>query len=409
MLQPRRDFLVSLLGSGSIALVRPSWSAPRPLRVGIVGAGIVGASIAFHMARAGAQVFLFEKTGPAMGATRNSFAWLNAFTEDTHYRALRIQSLLAYRKLDRQLGLGIIWGGYVNWASTASETAVVRANAAQIADTIQPARNLTPEEFARLDPSVSPGEMVDAIYCPSDGHLDPVFVTQRFLEAARRAGADVQYPCELTQIRMRAGRLAGVVTNRGEYPLDRLVVAAGVDTPRVLAMVDYPLTLKHAPGILAHSVGVAPLTRLVHDAPGNLSFKQMADGSVVGTDAPSPPDIPAHQGIRQRVEDFPSAELRNLHGNRILGKIARYLPGAREAQLERLTLGFRPMPTDEFPVMGALAGLNGIHVAITHSGVTLAPIIGRLTAEEVLHGTRASVFAPYRPERFSAAAALRSA
>ena len=111
----------------------------------------------------------------------------------------------------------------------------------------------------------------------------------------------------------------------------------------------------------------------------------------------------------EHVEDFPSAELRNLHGNRILGKIARYLPGAREAQLERLTLGFRPMPTDEFPVMGALAGLNGIHVAITHSGVTLAPIIGRLTAEEVLHGTRASVFAPYRPERFSAAAALRSA
>ena len=406
MQQPRRDFVASLLGAGSIALIRPSWSAARALRVGIVGGGIVGASIAFHMARAGARVFLFEKTGPAMGATRNSFAWLNAFTDDAHYRALRIQSLLAYRKLDGPLDLRIIWSGYVNWASNASEAATVRANAAQIASTVQPARNLTSEEFVRLDPKVAVGELVEAIYCPTDGHLDPVFVTHRFLDAARRAGTEIQYPCELTAVRTRAGRLTGVVTNLGEYPLDRLVVAAGVDTPRVLAMVDYPLTLKHAPGILAHSAGIAPLTRLVHDAPGGLSFKQMADGSVVGTDAPNPPDIPAHQGIRQHVEDFPSAELRSRHGERILTKIWRYLPDARGAQLERLTLGFRPMPLDEFPVMGALPGLADIHVAVTHSGVTLAPIIGRLTTEEVLHGTRSSMFAPYRPERFSAAAAL---
>jgi len=59
------------------------------------------------------------------------------------------------------------------------------------------------------------------------------------------------------------------------------------------------------------------------------------------------------------------------------------------------------MPSDELPVMGSLPACPTIHVAVTHSGVTLAPIVGRLTAEEVLTGSRAARFAPYRPERFA--------
>jgi glycine/D-amino acid oxidase-like deaminating enzyme len=79
---------------------------PRALRVGIAGGGIVGASIAFHLAQAGASVTLFEKAQPASGATQNSFAWLNVFVTDPQYRALRLQSLMAYHDLDRRLKLG---------------------------------------------------------------------------------------------------------------------------------------------------------------------------------------------------------------------------------------------------------------------------------------------------------------
>jgi glycine/D-amino acid oxidase-like deaminating enzyme len=90
-----------------------------------------------------------------------------------------------------------------------------------------------------------------------------------------------------------------------------------------------------------------------------------------------------------------------LAGKRILAKIGSFLPDARGVQLNRLTLGFRPVPLDELPVMGALPTLPDVHVAVTHSGVTLAPIVGRLTVEEVLGGARAEMFAPYRPERFA--------
>jgi glycine/D-amino acid oxidase-like deaminating enzyme len=396
----RRKVLAALVGAGSVGLMRPVFGLSPP-RVGVVGAGIIGASIAMHLARGGAHVVVFEKTGPAAGATQNSFAWVNAFVDDTHYRALRLESLLAYRDLDKRLSLNMVWGGYVDWANDAAEVAVVRSNAAQLAGTPYAVRTISAEEFTQLDPRVTPGSIAAAIYSSIDAHLDPVFVTRRFLDDAAQAGARILYPCEVTAVEVSMGRLKGVVTSQGKFALDRLVIAAGVDTPGVLRMAHVPLALKHAPGILAHSARLPPLTTLVHDAPGGLSFKQMADGSVVATDAPNPPDIPAHQGIRAHAEEFPTDELRAYHGHRILTKVGRFLPGAQGVSLDRLTLGFRPIPLDELPVVGALTNLQDVHVAVTHSGVTLAPIVGRLTATEVLQGSRAEMFAPYRPERFA--------
>jgi len=398
----RRELLFGLIGAGAAGLSRSASSGAAALKVGVVGGGIVGASIALHLARAGARVMLFEKLAPARGATQNSFAWVNAFVDDAHYRALRMQSLLAYRELDKTLSLNMVWGGYLDWGGNAAEADVVRSNARQLNDTPYPVRTITADQFAKLDPNVAPGSIVEAIYSSIDAHLNPVSVTQRFIAHVLRAGGKVLFPCEVTSLDVRGGRLQSVVTTKGKFPLDRLVVAGGVDTPRILAMAGFPLSLKHAPGILAHSAPLPLLTRPVHDAPGDVSFKQMADGSVVGTDAPNPPDIPAHQGIRAHAEEFPTRELRDYHGQRILERIGRFLPAARGVALDRLTLGYRPMPLDEFPVMGVLPTLADVHVAVTHSGVTLAPIVGRLTAEEVLTASRAEMFAPYRPERFLA-------
>jgi glycine/D-amino acid oxidase-like deaminating enzyme len=401
----RRAVLAGLLASGASAWGPAARSAAVPLRVGVVGAGIVGASIAMHLARSGARVLIFDKLGPAQGATQNSFAWLNAFVDDARYRALRLESLKAYHGLDRALGLNVVWGGYLNWASNAAQAQLVRANAQQLVATASPTRHISAHELMALDPAITAGAVTEAIYSSIDGHLDPVQVTRRFLEAAAQSGAKLLYPCELTALELNAARLQAVMTTQGRFELDRLVVAAGVDTPRLLALAHFPLALKHAPGILAHSAPMPPLTRRVHDAPGGVEFKQMADGSIVGTDAPSPPDTPEHREIRAHAMAFPSEALRAYHGNRILTRIARFLPAAGAAKLERLTLGFRPMPTDELPVMGALPTVADIHVAVTHSGVTLAPIIGRLTAEEVLQGSRTQWLAPYRPERFPRPAA----
>ena len=91
----RRNFLQ---GMGSVAIAAiPGISIAQSsmLSVGVIGGGIVGASVALHLAQAGASVTVFEKTAPASGATSKSFAWLNAGSSDPHYRDLRMHSLSA--------------------------------------------------------------------------------------------------------------------------------------------------------------------------------------------------------------------------------------------------------------------------------------------------------------------------
>jgi glycine/D-amino acid oxidase-like deaminating enzyme len=150
------------------------------------------------------------------------------------------------------------------------------------------------------------------------------------------------------------------------------------------------------------------LTRIVHEGPADLSFKQMANGSLVGTDAPLPPDRPEHVEIRTIATDFPSESLREMHGNRILARIAAVMPTAKNARLERVTLGFRPMPLDDRPVIGAVPGAPDVYVCVTHSGITLAPILARYTTREIIDGDRVDDLAAYRPERFQSDKALAS-
>jgi len=397
----RREFLRSLTAASAYALSSPLRAQRTSARVVVIGGGIVGASIAMHLAEAGARVTVLEKSGPAKGATEKSFAWLNTYNSDAHYRALRLQSLLAYRELDTPLQLGITWGGYLNWSESASEAAELREYAAAVAGTPCAWQALSTEELAQSSPAVAPGAVAAAYFSRIDGHLDPVWVTWRLLDRARVLGAKVVFPCEVTGLEFRGQRLAAISTTRGKVPADRVVVAAGVDTPRILSLAGFALRLQHAPGMLTHSLPIPEAIKMVCDAPRGVEFKQMANGRIVGTDAVAPPDIPAHTEIRAHPVDFPDDSLRALHGRRALERIAEYLPAAKAATFDFLTLGFRPMPLDGFPVVGALPARADVYVAVTHSGVTLAPILGQYVTRELLAGERIDLLSPYRPGRFA--------
>lgn len=399
----RREILLGSIGLALDGVATRTLANPPQVHVGVVGAGIVGASIAFHLARGGARVSVFEAVAPGQGATRNSFAWLNALVPDRRYRDLRLASLAAYHELNAPLNLGIIWGGYLQWARDDAGVADVDATLQQLQDLPYAARRVDASGILALSPLVAPGPVAAGAYSAIDGHLNPVWAARQFLDGAEVLGARVRYPCRVRAIDIRGRRLRGVSTSAGFVHLDRLVVAGGVDSPRLLAGVGFSLPLRHAPGVLAHSVPMPSLTRIVHDAPAGTGFKQMADGQFVAYETSEPPDLPAHTEIRRSRSDFPSEGLRAEHGERILRKLAAFVPSTRGLPLGRVTLGFRPMPIDEHPVLGSLPHARDVYIAVTHSGVTLAPIIGRSIAEEVLEGSRLELLAPYRPERFRGA------
>jgi glycine/D-amino acid oxidase-like deaminating enzyme len=399
----RRRFLMTsggLMLSAGAGLLH----AASRLKVGIIGGGIIGASIAFHLAEAGAEVIVFEKNQPAKGATEKSFAWVNGFTNDPHYRSVRLKSLFAYREIDSRLRLGITWGGYLTWAQGGADLATIRSDLSDFATTPHPLRRVDAVEFARLSPLTTPGPFELATFSSIDGQLDPVWVTHRFLDAAKNHGAKVIYPCEVTAPIVRGSRLRGVQTSRGEFRLDRLIVAGGTETARLAGLFNFKLPMKHDPGVLVHTMPVPDVTKIIHGGPNMLSFKQMSNGCLVGTDATSPPDIPAHAGIRTGAADFPEP-IRAMHGERIIARIATVLPAARNATYNKLTLGYRPVPLDGLPVVGGLPDIPDVYVAVMHSGVTLAPIMGRYVARELIEGASVADLAPYRPTRFAAATA----
>ena len=364
----------------------------------MVDGGIVGASIAMHLSRSGAQVTLFEKSAPAAGATSKSFAWINAFTSDPHYRALRLKSISTYRELDKELQLDITWGGAIHWAVNPSEAERMKASTAEFNQAGYPARMVTKEDLAELAPNLRLGPFDAASFSPLDGHMDPVHTTQKFLDQAKHDGANIVHPCEVTELHFNGDRLIGVSTTKGRYSLDRLVIAGGVDTPKLAAQSGYTPPLIHAPGILVHTRQTEALIGRVVESP-HMYFKQHRDGRILGTDGYYAPDIPAHQGILKEPREM-NNEIREMHGQRILKKIKNKLSGANDAEFDHLTLGFRPMPQDRYPIIGFSPGNSNVYIAVMHSGVTLAAIVGRYVTHEITKDDLIDELAPYRPNRF---------
>ena len=131
----------------------------------------------------------------------------------------------------------------------------------------------------------------------------------------------------------------------------------------------------------------------------DIYFKQFPDGRIVGSDSPYAPDTLEHQGVLQAPQEMPE-EIRAMHGERILGRIKNKLPAAIDASYDHLTLGYRPMPQDGLPVAGHSPGNPDVYIAVMHSGVTLAPIMGRYISQEILNDDLIDELAPYRPDRF---------
>ena len=140
------------------------------------------------------------------------------------------------------------------------------------------------------------------------------------------------------------------------------------------------------------------MTRFVYDGPGELEWRQAANGSVIGLEASNPPPIAVHAAIRDHALEFPPG-IAQMHGARILSKLAVYMPGLARAEVGSVTLGFRPMPSDGFPVVGPVPGVPGVSLCVTHSGVTLAALFGEYMAQELVAGLEEPMLAPYRPTR----------
>jgi glycine/D-amino acid oxidase-like deaminating enzyme len=227
--------------------------------------------------------------------------------------------------------------------------------------------------------------MAAASFSEFEGTIDPVYTTKTLVNKLKQFGVRVLYPCEITGMVRAGDRVRAVETTQGRLELETLVLAAGVGTPRLAAMVDVHVPMKDSPGVLAHTAPTARLLERVALAPG-ANMKQNPDGRVV-------------TGLN--FSESPASSANREFGEEQLRRATAFLPRLKEAKLEYMTLGWRVMPQDEYPIIGFLDRCPNVYIAAMHSGVSLAPIVGQFATAEILDGVRVEMLAPYRLSRFA--------
>ncbi|MEL7012926.1 MAG: FAD-dependent oxidoreductase, partial [Pseudomonadota bacterium] len=348
----------------------------------IVGAGVIGAAVAYHLARAGARVTIVD-AGHA-GATAASFGWINAsfFLTEDHYH-LRAEGIAAYHRLGADIDLPINWCGSVCWEEGRLED---RQDA--LARLGYPVERLSGPEFAKLEPAVgTPPEL--SLHLPTEGVAEPVALAATLLHGALEAGARVMRGLRVVGVLQEGPRVTGVRTHAGDLRADEVFVAAGVGSRHVMEMVGFDLPMLHRPALVIKTAPVAPL--LGHILVSNIGeVRQLPDGSLT---------LPAAVGHQGDASD----EIGDLEAETeaAFARLQALVPDVPLTLAETI-VAERPMPGDGLPAVGPVR--PGAYLATMHSGITLAAIMGELISEELLNGetnhTR-SWLAPYRPDRFT--------
>ncbi|WP_027166040.1 FAD-binding oxidoreductase [Mesorhizobium sp. WSM3224] len=348
----------------------------------VIGAGIIGASIAWHLTKAGARVTVVSASGAGGVATPNSFAWINASWGNPEvYFRLRIRAMAEWKRLAKDVaGLPLAWCGGLCFDLPPDR---LEAYAAEHLSWGYGIERVGRERAAQIEPNlVDPPDF--AVYVAEEGVAEPAATAKALLADAEQSGARVIIGV-VDRLIPSDGKVTGVVVSGETVGADEVVVAAGTGTPAIAATAGIKLPLDTPPGLIVHSRPYKKLLNgLVHAE--RLHMRQTAEGRIVaGSDfAGSDPG------------ENPEATARDL-----FAAMRAALHDADGLELDFHTVGYRPTPADGFPIIGRAEGVGGLYIAVMHSGITLAPAVGLFATREILEGERDGLLVPYGLERFS--------
>ena len=357
----------------------------------VIGAGIVGSAIAMELAERGQRPALVDVDGGAgHGASARSFASLSAFgTDPVGYYELACMALVSWSRWAQRLGeVGYRRAGELRWAADPREGGELARQVEQARSRGYPIMPIDQAELRRLLPAAEPGPVAAACHAPQDGQVEPDLVVAACRAATQAAGGRLLLG-EPARLRLDDD---GLRVEVGEWVLrPRItVLTAGAESVAVARGVGVDLRMLASPGLLVQTQPLPAFTDKVVYLPGGpgprVHLRQRPDGSVL---------------LGERSQDTVARQPSEHHGRALLGQAARFLPILRQARIARMLLAWRSMPADRLPIVGPVPGLNSLYLAVTHRGVTLAPALGRLVANEIATGEQEWLLAPFRPDRFA--------
>ncbi|MGW0801814.1 NAD(P)/FAD-dependent oxidoreductase [Nonomuraea sp. NPDC002799] len=368
-------------------------SVQRSERVAVIGVGILGAGVGWNLSRHGAKVVFIDAGQPGEGVTNWSFSWVNASNKTARrsYFDLNVAGMAAYRELAKTIGPDSWWypSGHLRWAADPAAEAQLLETAGLLAGWDYRVEMYTGAEVRRrLEPGLTmPGE-VPVVFYPDEAWVHGRHLVGRLVGQAVASGAEHRFGAAVCDIGTGAdGSVRTVALSDGSrLDVDVVVNAAGPSASHIARLIARHLPMRREPGAVTR-IGCAPVPfhRVMHTP--RIAIRPDGDASVVLHSL----EIDA---LIDTGED-PAALGRLLHES------ARHVvPELGNSRIVQTRVADRPIPADGFPSVGAVPSVPGYYEAVSHSGITLGPVLGRLLASEILGGERDELLADFRPERF---------
>jgi len=376
----------------------------RRTDVAVIGGGLAGLCSALYLAQGGVDVLLLERDEAGMAASTANAGSLHVqllsydFTDDTppdggpaaHTLPLGPRSIALWREIAAAAGedLGLRTEGGLMLAEDEAALAWLRRKSAMERRWGIESHVLGANELRALAPALSE-RMLGADFVPAEGYGDPLRGTMAVLALAQRHGARLLRGAEVQAIE-RDGAAWRITTSKGAVMAGRVVNAAGPWAAVIGDMVGLDLPVTGTVQQVIVTEPTPPLTRhLIALANRHLSLKQQASGGFLvggGWFGGFDPASGRTQALRRSIE-----------GN--LWVCSCVLPALQGLQFVRTWTGINPA-IDRAPILGEAPRLPGFFNTVTANGYTLGPIVGRITADAILHG--AAVDPHYRLDRFEA-------
>jgi glycine/D-amino acid oxidase-like deaminating enzyme len=368
------------------------WCRGNAVKVIVIGAGVVGSSLAYRLAQAGVDVTVIDRAGPAHGTTSSSFAWINANSKvPEDYFSLNLAGMSEHRAIREELG-DAPWlheGGNMVWATSDETSAELEARVARLQSWGYPVEWLDRRAMTALEPHVRfEPDVEQGVLFPTEGWIDGPLLARTFIDLSRQQRAETRIPAEVVSIDRSGGRVTGVTLAHGErLEADIVVNCAGPSADRVAALVDRSLPLAPTLGLTIRvSVDETVIGRVMH-AP-RLHMRPDESGLVMLHHGDADAGVEAGESARDWVRT-------------LIERAREYLPAAGEIRLSRWSVVTRPIPNDERTSAGLVQSIPGYAEVVTHSGITLGPLLARLMTAGIITGEVDPLLVPFSPDRWA--------
>ena len=375
----------------------------------IIGGGVTGASIAFHLTARGVRdVIVVDKSFVASGATGRSSACVRQhYSTPETCRMIRF-SLDRFQRFEELTGghsCGFRRTGYLLGVDERMRPPMETSVTLQRSVGIE-TRLVSPSDMREIEPRLQTEDLVAGCYEPDSGYCNPVETAQGFARAARERGARVLEEAEVLAVLTEGSRVTGVRTSRGEILAPRVVNAAGLWGARVGAMMglDVPITVcRHKISIVTWPEASRRPHPMVYDFVTNIYTRpEMGEHILVGgLDAEESHDVADPDRYKEGVSLDESTDA--------LARVSHRFPVLAEGRIARGYAGCFDVTPDWHPIMDQ-AGPEGSYVAVGFSGhgFKLSPAVGHMMAALVTEGPGGHPDLPaFRLSRFAEGKPIR--